>query len=62
MKVLMQIRANAFTCPGGDTIQMQKTKEALAGIGYDVDLSLELRPDLSQYDCSFYNLLAKYRI
>ncbi len=50
MKVLMQIRANAFTCPGGDTIQMQKTREALIARGYDVDLSLELRPDLSQYD------------
>lgn len=50
MKVLMQIRANAFTCPGGDTIQLQKTREALTAMGYDVDLSLDLRPDLSQYD------------
>lgn len=50
MRVLMQIRANAFTCPGGDTIQMQKTKDALIAMGYDVDLSLDLRPDLSQYD------------
>lgn len=29
MKVLMQIRSNVFTCSGGDTVQMQKTKEAL---------------------------------
>ena len=50
MKILMQIRANAFTCSGGDTIQMQKTRDALIALGYDVDVSLELRPDLSQYD------------
>lgn len=50
MKVLMQIRSNAFTCSGGDTVQMQKTKDALQAMGYDVDLSLELRPDLSRYD------------
>ena len=46
----MQIRANAFTCSGGDTVQMQKTKEALIEKGCKVDLSLELRPDLSNYD------------
>lgn len=50
MKVLMQIRSNAFTCSGGDTVQMQKTKDALQAMGCDVDLSLELRPDLSRYD------------
>ena len=50
MKVLMQIRANAFSCPGGDTIQMQKTREYLIKKGISVDLSLELSPDLSKYD------------
>lgn len=50
MKVLMQIRANIFTCPGGDTVQMQKTKEYLEKLGVKVDLSLELRPNLSEYD------------
>ena len=50
MKVLMQIRANVFDVPGGDTIQMQKTKVALEELGCEVDLSLELRPDLSKYD------------
>ena len=39
MKILMQIRANAFTCSGGDTIQMQKTRDALIALGYDVDVS-----------------------
>ena len=50
MKILMQIRANAFTCPGGDTVQMQKTRDALIDLGHDVDISLELHPDLSRYD------------
>ena len=50
MKILMQIRSNAFTCSGGDTIQMQKTKDALVAMGHDVELSLELRPDLTAYD------------
>lgn len=50
MKVLMQIRANIFSCPGGDTVQMLKTKEQLEKLGIEVDLSLELRPDLSQYE------------
>ena len=50
MKVLMQIRANAFSCPGGDTVQMQKTKEYLEKQGVTVDLSMKLRPNLSAYD------------
>ena len=50
MKVLMQIRANVYSCAGGDTIQMQKTKEYLEKLGLKVDLSLELRPNLSDYD------------
>lgn len=50
MKVLMQIRQNVFDLAGGDTTQMLKTKEALEAKGIEVDLSLELRPDLSSYD------------
>ena len=50
MKVLMQIRSNAFELSGGDTIQMLKTKEALEKLGIEVDISLSLRPDVSGYD------------
>ncbi len=50
MKVLMQIRQNVYTLSGGDTVQMKKTREALIKQGYDVDISLDLYPDLSQYD------------
>lgn len=46
----MQSRVNLFTCPGGDTIQILKTKAEIEKIGISVDLSLELDPDLSKYD------------
>lgn len=46
----MQIRQNVFTLRGGDTTQMIKTKEALEAKGVKVDLSLDLRPDVSRYD------------
>lgn len=48
--MLMQIRKNAFELTGGDTVQMLKTKEALERIGVQVDVSTDLRPDVSAYD------------
>lgn len=50
MKVLMQNRADAFTNSGGDTVQMLKTKEELEKLGVEVDISLELEPNLDGYD------------
>lgn len=50
VKVLMQARQNIFDLSGGDTTQLLKTKEALEAKGVDIDLSLELRPDVSDYD------------
>ena len=35
---------------GGDTVQIEKTKEQLEKLGVEVDISLELEPDLSAYD------------
>lgn len=35
---------------GGDTVQIEKTKEQLEKLGVKVDISLELEPDLSEYD------------
>jgi len=46
----MQNRLDALSHPGGDTIQMFKTKEQLEKIGYSVDISCELNPNLSDYD------------
>ncbi len=50
VKVLMQSRTTLFTVPGGDTIQMLKTAEALRKIGCTVEISTELEPELSLYD------------
>jgi len=50
MKILMQNRLDAFSAPGGDTVQMLKTKEYLERSGVQVDISLELSPDVSKYD------------
>lgn len=50
MRVLIQSRENFFSMPGGDTIQITKTKKYLEDLGVHVDISLELEPDLSSYD------------
>jgi len=50
MKVLFQSRKTLFTAPGGDTTQILKTKEYLEKLGVTVDVSLELEPDISEYD------------
>lgn len=50
MKVLMQSRTNFYTLKGGDTIQLLKTKDELEKIGVSVDISLELEPNLDEYD------------
>lgn len=50
MKVLFQSRKTLFTAPGGDTTQILKTKEYLEKLGVSVDISLELTPDVSNYD------------
>lgn len=50
MKVLFQSRKTLFTAPGGDTTQILKTKEYLEKLGVEVDVSIELTPDVSAYD------------
>lgn len=50
MRVLMQSRSNFYTLRGGDTVQLLKTKKELEKLGVEVDISLELEPDLSRYD------------
>jgi glycosyltransferase involved in cell wall biosynthesis len=47
---MMQSRSTLFTNPGGDTIQMLKTAEALRERGCTVSISTELEPDLASYD------------
>lgn len=58
MRVLFQTRTNLFDAPGGDMIQMLKTKEFLEKLGIQVDISLEFEPDLSSYDLvHLFNLM-----
>lgn len=58
MKVLFQTRTNLFDAPGGDMVQMLKTKEFLEKQGVQVDISLEFEPDLKDYDLvHLFNLM-----
>lgn len=58
LKVLFQSRKTSFTSPGGDTVQMMKTKEYLEKMGVEVDISLELEPPLYKYDVvHIFNLI-----
>jgi glycosyltransferase involved in cell wall biosynthesis len=50
MKVLMQIRKDVDTYPGGDFIQLLKTKEHLEKSGVSVDLSFSYQERLKSYD------------
>jgi len=50
VKILMQSRLDAFSRPGGDTIQMIKTKEYLGKRGCEVDIDCHLNPCLDRYD------------
>jgi glycosyltransferase involved in cell wall biosynthesis len=50
MKVLVQNRPDAFSAMGGDTIQMIKTVEYLRKMGVAVEVSLDLQPNLRDYD------------
>ncbi len=58
MNVLFQSRTNLFEAPGGDMIQILKTKEFLEKRGVTVDISLEFEPDLTGYDLvHLFNLM-----
>jgi len=58
MRVLFQTRTNLYDAPGGDLVQMLKTKEFLEKLGVEIDISLEFEPDLSNYDLvHLFNLM-----
>lgn len=58
MKILFQSRKTLFSVPGGDTVQILKTAEALREKGCQVDISTELEPDVSTYDIvHLFNLM-----
>ena len=49
-RVLLQIRSDAFTRPGGDTVQLEKTVEALRALGVNAEISTETEPPLTGFD------------
>lgn len=58
MRILFQSRTNLYDAPGGDMIQILKTKEYLEKKGCSVDISLEFEPDLTNYDVvHLFNLM-----
>ena len=58
MKILFQSRTNLYSAPGGDLVQILKTKEYLEKLGVQIDISIELEPDLSNYDLvHLFNLM-----
>lgn len=58
MRILFQSKTNIFDNPGGDTIQMLKTKEFLENKGYQIDISLDSNIDLKPYDLvHLFNLM-----
>ncbi|MGJ0843078.1 glycosyltransferase [Clostridium tertium] len=51
MRVLIQNRPNMFKVPGGDTVQLLKTKEKLENLGVEVDVTTEIYPkNIDKYD------------
>lgn len=63
MRTLFQSRKTLFSVPGGDTIQILKTADALRTMGYHVDISTELEPDVTTYDIvHLFNLMRPQEI
>jgi len=50
MRVLFQARSNLQSQPGGDTIQLMKTKEHLQALGVETELDPDPSADLTPYD------------
>ncbi len=50
MRVLMQNRSSTLKMLAGDSVQMNKTKEALVQLGLEVDVKIQQVSDFSGYD------------
>lgn len=57
MKVLFITRPTVFSGPGGDTVQLEKTKQYLEELGCRIDIADCAEPNLEGYDLvHFFNL------
>lgn len=50
MKILMQNRSSMFKMLAGDSVQMNKTREALMQLGVEVDIKTQPTSDFTRYD------------
>jgi glycosyltransferase involved in cell wall biosynthesis len=50
MKIMFYTRHDAFSRPGGDFVQLKKTKYYLEKMGYEIDISVETDDNLSDYN------------
>ncbi|HYH05217.1 MAG TPA: glycosyltransferase family 4 protein, partial [Bacillota bacterium] len=50
MRILLQNRTDLLTAVAGDTVQVEKTREALAAFPVDLELSGAVAPDLTGFD------------
>lgn len=58
MRVHFQSRTTLFTVPGGDTVQVLKTKEYLERLGVEVAIGTDQEPDLAGFDLvHLFNLI-----
>lgn len=63
MKVLFQSRTNLYSAPGGDLVQMLKTKEFLEKKGVIIDVSIQFDENLETYDLvHVFNLMEPQEI
>src|SRR3989338_9658036 len=61
MKILMQSRLDVFSNPGGDTIQILKTKEYLEKICCEVTICCDFDVDLGKYNIvHLFNITAMH--
>jgi glycosyltransferase involved in cell wall biosynthesis len=58
LKIAMIARPNLFKVPGGDTVQVKETAEALRQLGVTVDIHLEGKLSYEQYNLlHFFNVI-----
>lgn len=53
MKILFQIRSNAFTQRGGDTVDLERISSGLSALGVTVKIDLDGSANLKDFDCIF---------
>ena len=53
MKILFQIRPNAFTQRGGDTVDLERISSGLAALGVTTVIDVAGTADVTKFDCVF---------